>query len=121
MTVVLEIDVRSSSLNRRTSPRASTASAGTIQARRRVVGAAGPAAIPGAAHRPAVGDALLQQLGEVEDLDAALFGCGDGAEAGLEHLHAERAGDGDDVGAGLDGLCERTTLMRSPRFSSTHM
>ena len=37
---------------------------------------------------------------KIEDLDAALFGGGYGADAGLEHLHAEGAGDGDDVGAG---------------------
>src|SRR5207247_6358036 len=54
--------------------------------------------------RATEGDALFEELCEVEDLDAALDGGGNVADGGLEHLHAEGAGDGDEVGAGLDGL-----------------
>ena len=38
-----------------------------------------------------------------------------------EHHPAERAAGGDLVGAGVDGLVERFTLIRLPMFSSIHM
>ncbi len=64
-----------------------------------------------------------QQLGDVEDLDLLA-----GAAGGLlldqavgEHHPAERAADGDLVGAGRDGLRVRLTLTRSPIVSSIHI